>query len=73
MSEWQPIATAPRDGTSILTYPHYAVTSWVSEDVYPGPGWSDGWDEGIERWKTTDKPTHWMPLPKSPHAECAIT
>jgi len=27
----QPIATAPRDGTSILTYPHYRVTSWDAE------------------------------------------
>ncbi len=67
--EWQPIETAPRDGTRILGYsPSKDATvceTWWVEDylqdewgVYIG-GWDDDWD--LNR-----KPTHWMPLPEPP-------
>lgn len=57
MEAWQPIATAPRDGTEILTFrggESMAVAVCVS-----------GW------WVCTDGMgllgvTHWMPLPKPP-------
>lgn len=75
MSEWQPIATAPKDGTRILLYfPH--------NDVAIGGCWmevTDGdWESGYKKWHewVVDNelffmdddpafcyPTHWVPLP----------
>ena len=62
--KWEPIETAPKDGVSILTYPHYRVTSW---DSYLG---------GFSKWSCREdaaillRPpaTHWMPLPPPPEA-----
>ncbi len=57
-NEWQPIETAPKDGTHILVYrPEY------SNDVI-----------GIDFWRrkcwwlssSDSQPTHWMPLPEPP-------
>ena len=75
MSEWQPIETAPKDGTRI----------WLAtESVMKRVGrWHDG--EAFERhgtigggWRRADDsqkeslffvPTHWMPLPELPKME----
>ena len=68
MSEWQPIDTAPKDGTPILAYraDHYGkfgnccVTYWRTNkngNSYTGFG---------EFNPTYWPPTHWMPLPKPP-------
>ena len=76
MSEWQPIETAPKDGTSILVYfgtigvrqvawtePSYADWEiWCVDDNKHGPYALRGYsDEGPRA------PTHWMPLPPLPH------
>jgi hypothetical protein len=57
---WQPIETAPKDGTIIL----------VADDVHGSVGLAE-WDMG--RWyiPETDSnlwvsPTHWQPLPAAP-------
>jgi hypothetical protein len=57
---WQPIETAPKDGTPIL--------------AYDGGIWVAWWfvtNERIKGWATLDHviddPTHWMPLPDPPH------
>ena len=58
--QWQPIATAPRDRTTVLGYtPHASV---LVGDVYYEP------DEEAWRRLPDDhvKPTHWMPLPAAP-------
>ena len=59
MSEWQPIETAPRDGTEILLWEDgYILGSWVEEYGYFA-------DPDGHLWKNR-QPTHWMPLPAPP-------
>lgn len=70
---WQPIETAPRDGSFVLLWaPDYAdrpglgqwcevVAAWSSDigTMDDGPGILT--DE-------CDGPTHWAPIPEPPHA-----
>ena len=60
MSKWQPIETAPKDGTVILGFEDmYFPMLWVHNRwELSGVVWCDGSDE-VE-------PTHWMPLPNPP-------
>ncbi len=65
---WQPIETAPKDGTFVLvylaeTYAH--TTQQICVAV---------WDDDLEDWMTDQldggwdfvAPSHWMPLPQPP-------
>ena len=59
---WQPIETAPRDGTHILAYP-------VLLDVACVVSWGGIGHAGYWRLPMTDRvapyhPTHWMSVPK---------
>ena len=71
MSEWQPIETAPKDGTPIIVARHMPSWGWVR-------GWAT-WESvcGISGWLSRGffnppgelglaHPTHWMPLPEQP-------
>ena len=58
--EWQPIETAPKDGTRVLLVIDHG--EW-GDKVWTGL-WADGWI--ISYGKTSNKPTHWMPLPVPP-------
>ncbi len=75
MSEWQPIETAPKDGTwflmtdgrrMLVAHWHRHHPSFVA--AYPNGihgSWlspQDGTELGIEA-ADLDLPTHWMPLP----------
>jgi hypothetical protein len=76
MSEWQPIETAPRDGTWIIVAgtskvdPDYNVLfSEYGDDAvgmsiakWDARQWRDQWDD----YYGPDCPTHWMPLPEPP-------
>lgn len=55
---WQPIETAPKDGTEILT--------WDGQDAKI-LRWALGrWDDWGEMPGALLPPTHWMPLPEPP-------
>lgn len=75
MTEWQPIETAPKDGTPILASGinlgtpdkgrHYVIARWEICERPDPDDWS-GWyepdgDGGPYPWLT-----HWMPLPSPP-------
>ena len=67
-NQWQPIETAPKDGTWILVYKPFNLygfddSKWFVDKYIVR--WADEcWNISME-----DKviyPTHWMPLPKPP-------
>lgn len=62
--EWQPIETAPKDGTEILAYRKRDVKScrWKG-DCWGGDGWTYPPAEGM---LGEHAPTHWKPLPAPP-------
>jgi len=63
---WQPIETAPKDGTDVLLAGTgtYDVTVGSFYKATKGPSVCDGWyyQDGSSRIE----PTHWMPLPPPP-------
>ena len=70
-NEWQPIETAPKDGTQLLLYcgnewggiivGHYGDLLLVN-DVTDEWETETCWQSGLEKFGVT----HWMPLPKPP-------
>jgi len=67
--EWQPIATAPKDGTFFLGYwpekrrlEACILPTYWDEHTSDGPRFVDVDDNCFEN------PTHWMPLPAKPEA-----
>jgi len=81
MSEWQPIETAPKDGTAILLHGDGRTTlgNWCAPSDTPTIKYQDGfapepeWEEFEPFWASWDggfteehPATHWMPLPAPP-------
>jgi hypothetical protein len=70
--DWQPIETAPKDGTTVLVWPPtwagcISCAKW-SEDQYanrPRPFWSR-FDSHRDSDSRSKPPTHWAPLPSGP-------
>jgi hypothetical protein len=68
MSDWQPIETAPKDGSNILGWSkefglqilHYGLTEW--EDGSTEEAWLFFSD--FQTWPSN--PTHWVAIPKQP-------
>jgi hypothetical protein len=59
---WQPIETAPRDGTMI------DVWAWPGERI-PDVSWREEWGQWLHddgNGLLSCVPTHWMPLPAPP-------
>ena len=59
--EWQPIETAPKDGTRVLIYS-------ILDDTTFACGFDKGmWQTGVWRAKVMPNTiTYWMPLPNPP-------
>lgn len=73
---WQPIETAPKDGTLILILHHGQVYAGVwgkGVKVEDGYSWGviDKWGDYNAMMDTA--PTHWMPLPETPEQTGAKT
>lgn len=68
MSEWQPIETAPKDGTWILGF----LKRKVLEDQIQCYCWNahgsddDLWVNASDTNDFDEQPTHWMPIPAPP-------
>lgn len=76
MNEWQPIETAPKDGTTILAYcqPRYTGTDEPMEFSYVSViRWMDKYKNSKCPWRhalnnSAAEPIHWMPIPPAPSA-----
>lgn len=72
MGEWQPIDTAPMDGTPILLFAQEPLIGfWAkSPRPYKFEGWTSGWETVGGQYDAgfipISAPTHWMPLPAPP-------
>ena len=71
--DWQPIATAPKDGTWLLLFSPLGVNSLDSDPplYITTASWWDGvwyhhYSDGVGHF--INGPTHWMPLPPPPTA-----
>lgn len=65
--KWQPIETAPKDGSVILCAwfdddgTTYAIAGWYEPGI-ADLCWYDQYDDAI-------CPTHWLPLPPAPETK----
>ena len=68
--QWQPISTAPRDGTNILLllHPEIAANSGYAIEIghyEKRPLFGETWTAQNDGFSTeVDGATHWMPLPE---------
>lgn len=68
--EWQPIETAPKDGTDFLLY-----EGDTTRKQWRGSWFAESWvcsassDDHTVAWMMRIKPTHWMPLPPAPNGQ----
>ncbi len=83
--DWQPIETAPKDGTEVVGWFPYHSTATLGGSVFvmrwnddryhkrPVPYWeASGWVWG-RRDQREKQPTHWMPLPDPPAMQAERT
>jgi hypothetical protein len=67
--KWEPIKTAPKDGTSFLGHIPGNCGHVARQDVCPmhWSGWGGGcWENSVSGHKIGGRVTHWMPLPPPP-------
>lgn len=66
---WQPIDTAPKDGSPVLLWDEHGVTigAW-DEGSASGPKYPPNW-RGPYWAHVIDNPTHWAPLPEGPEVD----
>ncbi len=65
---WQPIVSAPQDGTPVILCGPYhvdvSIAAWNGKSWYIQADGGDVIDSFGGSYKTFDQPTHWMPVPK---------
>lgn len=71
MMEWQPIETAPKDGTELILFDEMVcIGSWRNDWNFqdePKQWFDNTFDDYSCGYGSTPlKPTHWMPLPEPP-------
>jgi len=68
MSEWQPIETAPKNGTPIICFtPDENFSEKTGFDLIWWEPSEGAWFYGAADFFSAS-PTHWMPLPRSPQS-----
>ena len=68
--EWQPIETAPRDGTRVILAALDEFYVRVAEGYFDDE-WFWSTDSYRELGREGISPTHWMPLPEPPNTKMA--
>lgn len=63
-SQWKPIESAPRDGTTILGY--WAPAVEMGSSAIDVTCWLGRWTDPDDVEAHYNDPTHWMPLPAPP-------
>lgn len=67
---WEPIITAPKDGSAVLGYFPSRRGYLARQDVVPilWTEWGCGnWQSSTSGHQMSDSPTHWMPIPEPPN------
>lgn len=64
--EWQPIETAPRDGSGMLFFAKVNGRAFVFTGGYDSHWSGQCWVADNRRVPSDFHPTHWMPLPDPP-------
>lgn len=65
-AQWQPIETAPNDGTEFLAYRRGKVATAYRVPRDDCEMWVFGGSSAAVEHFPSIKPTHWMPLPQPP-------
>jgi hypothetical protein len=68
-SQWQPIDTAPMDGTEFLGYRRGQMATAYRVPRDDCEMWSFGDQSAAHEYWPDMRPTHWMPLPEPPQVE----
>jgi hypothetical protein len=73
-SEWQPLRTAPRDGSKLDVWTENGFR-YIDVFWYQGPAYPEGafvyYDSNLRDIIDVDDATHWMPPPAPPRHEKA--
>ncbi len=70
--EWQPIETAPRDGTEIISFEpsgHDVKEGWIELVSFRGVSDEDSPGVWEHQEGNRSNPTHWIPMLKGPKDE----
>lgn len=66
--EWQPIETAPKNGSEVWVYNgEQERMRWIEGDEYALWVYADELLNDVD--PSPEQPTHWMPLPSPPESE----